>query len=75
MIQAFRDDATRDLFNGKDTKAARRACPRELWPTLATGVACATWALLEYLVRRKASVLGFCSGAVAGLVGLYQYLQ
>jgi Amt family ammonium transporter len=36
--------------------------------TLATGVACATWALLEYLTRRKASVLGFCSGAVAGLV-------
>ena len=36
--------------------------------TLATGVACATWALLEYIVRKKASVLGFCSGAVAGLV-------
>jgi len=36
--------------------------------TLATGVACATWALLEYLLRRKASVLGFCSGAVSGLV-------
>ena len=36
--------------------------------TLATGVACATWAVLEYLVRRKASVLGFCSGAVSGLV-------
>jgi Amt family ammonium transporter len=36
--------------------------------TLATGVACATWAVLEYIVRKKASVLGFCSGAVAGLV-------
>jgi ammonium transporter, Amt family len=36
--------------------------------TLATAVASFTWALLEYLLRRKPSVLGFCSGAVAGLV-------
>src|SRR4051812_26637592 len=36
--------------------------------TLATGVASFTWAALEYITRRKASVLGFCSGAVAGLV-------
>ncbi len=36
--------------------------------TLATGVAGATWAALEYLFRKKASVLGFCSGIVAGLV-------
>lgn len=36
--------------------------------TLAAGVAAGVWGLLEYLVRRKASVLGFCSGAVAGLV-------
>ena len=36
--------------------------------TLATAVASFTWAMLEYVLRRKASVLGFCSGAVAGLV-------
>ena len=36
--------------------------------TLATAVASFTWAVLEYIVRKKASVLGFCSGAVAGLV-------
>jgi len=36
--------------------------------TLATAIACATWAFAEYVVRGKASVLGFCSGAVAGLV-------
>ncbi|MSU65213.1 MAG: ammonium transporter [Opitutus sp.] len=36
--------------------------------TLATAVASFTWGGLEYLSRRKASVLGFCSGAVAGLV-------
>jgi ammonium transporter, Amt family len=36
--------------------------------TLAAAVAAGTWAALEYCVRGKASVLGFCSGAVAGLV-------
>lgn len=36
--------------------------------TLCTAVASFTWATIEYLIRRKASVLGFCSGAVAGLV-------
>jgi ammonium transporter, Amt family len=36
--------------------------------TLATAVASFTWAMLEYVLRSKASVLGFCSGAVAGLV-------
>jgi Amt family ammonium transporter len=36
--------------------------------TLATGVASFVWAGLEYFTRGKASVLGFCSGAVAGLV-------
>lgn len=36
--------------------------------TLAAAVASFTWAMLEYLLRGKASVLGFCSGAVAGLV-------
>ncbi|MBL9187314.1 MAG: ammonium transporter [Opitutaceae bacterium] len=36
--------------------------------TLAAGVASVTWALLEYFTRKHASVLGFCSGVVAGLV-------
>lgn len=36
--------------------------------TLATAVASFTWAMLEYRLRGKASVLGFCSGAVGGLV-------
>ncbi|MBI5692551.1 MAG: ammonium transporter [Verrucomicrobia bacterium] len=36
--------------------------------TLATGVASFTWGSAEYFTRGKASVLGFCSGAVAGLV-------
>lgn len=36
--------------------------------TLAAAVASGVWALLEALTRGKASVLGFCTGAVAGLV-------
>ena len=36
--------------------------------TLATGVAATVWPALEWMVRRKPTVLGFCSGAVAGLV-------
>ncbi len=36
--------------------------------TLAAGVAAFTWGLIERLFRGHASILGFCSGAVAGLV-------
>lgn len=36
--------------------------------TLAAAVASFTWGLLEYIVRKTPSVLGLCSGAVAGLV-------
>jgi ammonium transporter, Amt family len=36
--------------------------------TLATAVAAFTWALIEKIFRGKASVLGYCTGAVAGLV-------
>ncbi len=36
--------------------------------TLATAVACFTWGMIEKVTRGHASILGFCSGAVAGLV-------
>jgi len=36
--------------------------------TLATAVAASVWPLLEWITRGKPSILGFCSGAVAGLV-------
>lgn len=36
--------------------------------TLATATASFVWAMAEYLLRGKPSILGFCSGAVAGLV-------
>jgi Amt family ammonium transporter len=36
--------------------------------TIATAVASFVWPMVEWIVRGKPSVLGFCSGAVAGLV-------
>jgi Amt family ammonium transporter len=36
--------------------------------TIAAAVASFTWAMAEYVLRGKPSVLGYCSGAVAGLV-------
>ena len=36
--------------------------------TLAAAVAAFTWGALEWVLRRHASILGLCSGAVAGLV-------
>ncbi|MCZ7625935.1 MAG: plasmid maintenance system killer protein [Candidatus Methylomirabilota bacterium] len=32
MIRSFADDGTEDVFNGLNTRAARRAYPYELWP-------------------------------------------
>jgi proteic killer suppression protein len=31
MIVSFADRGTEDIFNGKNTKAARTTCPRSLW--------------------------------------------
>ena len=36
--------------------------------TIAAAIASFVWAMLEYMLRGKPSILGFCSGAVAGLV-------
>jgi len=36
--------------------------------TLCTAIAGFTWGILEWVTRGKASVLGICSGIVAGLV-------
>jgi len=32
MIVSFRSSGSEDIFNGLDTKAARRTCPRSIWP-------------------------------------------
>lgn len=39
-----------------------------LTTTLAAAIGSFVWALLEYVTRGRPSILGFCSGAVAGLV-------
>lgn len=31
MIASFADAGTEDIFNGRDTRAARKACPSTLW--------------------------------------------
>src|SRR2546425_6833572 len=31
MIVSFKDEGTEDIFNGENTKAARKACPESLW--------------------------------------------
>ncbi len=36
--------------------------------TIATAIASFVWPMMEWLTRGKPSILGFCSGAVAGLV-------
>ena len=33
MIRSFGDRGTEDVFNGTNTPAARRTCPRTLWNT------------------------------------------
>lgn len=31
MIQSFKNRGTEDIFNGRNTKEARKLCPRLLW--------------------------------------------
>jgi toxin HigB-1 len=31
MIRRFADSGTEDIFNGKNSRQARRACPKSLW--------------------------------------------
>ena len=31
MIEPFKNIGTKDIFNGKSTKEARKTCPRALW--------------------------------------------
>jgi proteic killer suppression protein len=35
MIQSFRDTGTQDIFNGENTKYARKTCPMSLWKVAA----------------------------------------
>lgn len=31
MIAGFKDDGTEDVYDGKDSKAARKRCPSQIW--------------------------------------------
>ena len=31
MIRSFKGNGTEDIFHGKDSKAARKTCPKDLW--------------------------------------------
>jgi len=31
MIRSFKNAGTEDIFNGKNTRVARQACPQNLW--------------------------------------------
>jgi toxin HigB-1 len=33
VIQSFKDKGTEDIFNGKNSKDARKTCPQSLWKT------------------------------------------
>jgi proteic killer suppression protein len=35
MIVSFKDQASEDIFNGINSKAARKACPQTLWQVAA----------------------------------------
>lgn len=32
MIRSFAESETENIFNGADTRAARKTCPKSLWP-------------------------------------------
>jgi len=58
-------------FNGGSALSANlRAAMACVVTNLAASTAGLTWVLLDYRHDRKLSVLGFCSGAVAGLVAI-----
>lgn len=48
MIVNFKNKGTEDVFNNEDTKAARRACPGEIW-----GVAQRKLAMLQAALTLK----------------------
>lgn len=58
-------------FNGGSATAANaRAGMACVVTNLAASVGGLTWVLLDFRLERKLSTLGFCSGAVAGLVAI-----
>lgn len=58
-------------FNGGSNAASNlRATMACVVTNLATSIAALTWMIMDYRYQRKLSAMGFCSGAVAGLVAI-----
>jgi Amt family ammonium transporter len=58
-------------FNaGSAVTAGMQAGMAMLVTQVATAVAAFTWMLVEWMMRKKPTVIGICSGAVAGLVAI-----
>ncbi len=58
-------------FNGGSALAANLRAVMACYVTnMAAGVGGLTWMMLDYRLERKWSAVGFCSGAIAGLVGI-----
>nr|ODN89543.1 amt family ammonium transporter [Cryptococcus depauperatus CBS 7841] len=58
-------------FNGGSALSANlRAVQACIVTNIAASVGGLTWMLLDYRLERKFSAVGFCSGAVSGLVGI-----
>ena len=58
-------------FNGGSALAGNmRAAMACVVTNLAAAVGAITWLVMDYRIERKFSALGFCSGAVAGLVAI-----
>lgn len=58
-------------FNGGSTAAADNLTPYVLFSTNLTAcLAGLTWVLLDYRLEKKWSTIGFCSGAISGLVAI-----
>jgi Amt family ammonium transporter len=58
-------------FNGGSALSANlRAVQACIVTNLAASVGAITWMLLDWRLERKYSAVGFCSGAIAGLVGI-----
>ena len=55
-------------FNAGSALAADGIAANAFTTTIAAAVACFTWGMIEKIFRGNASILGFCSGVVAGLV-------
>ena len=52
MIRSFSDVGTEDVFNRRDTKAARASCPQAIWPVARRKLDQLDWAKVLGDLRR-----------------------